>query len=339
MNGKTAENAAGASVDQLSGLRILVTGGAGFIGSHLCERLLGLGCRVVCLDNFNDAYEHNIKRDNIQAALASPGFSLIEGDILDAALVGEIMERYGIDVVVHLAALAGVRSSIRTPLDYVDTDIKGTVTMLEASRKHGVKKFIFASSSSVYGTAATPFSESDTSLLQVSPYAAAKYSGELFCRTFFELYGIPTVCLRFFTVYGPRQRPDMAIHKFTKAILEDREIDIYGNGASSRDYTYIDDIIDGIVASIRLKCGYEVINLGNSSATGILELVKKIETGLNKTAKTRFLPDQQGDVPATFADIGKAAALLGFKPRVSLTEGIARFADWYKKYHGIEKEK
>ncbi|HEX2945059.1 MAG TPA: NAD-dependent epimerase/dehydratase family protein [Clostridia bacterium] len=314
--------------DKLNDLSILVTGGAGFIGSHLCERLLCLGNRVVCLDNFNDAYDHNIKINNIQAALSDPGFRLIEGDILDSALVGDIMERFGIDTVVHLAALAGVRASIAAPLDYVDTDIKGTVTLLEASRKHGIKKFIFASSSSVYGTSATPFSEADTALSQVSPYAAAKYSGELYCRTFHELYGIPTVCLRFFTVYGPRQRPDMAISKFTRAIAEDREINIYGNGSSSRDYTYVDDIIDGIIASIRLKCGFEVINLGNSSTAGILDLVKIIESRLGKTAKTRFIPDQLGDVPATFADIGKASALLGFKPKVGLAEGIGRFADW-----------
>ena len=312
-------------------LCILVTGGAGFIGSHLCERLLSLGSRVICLDNFNDAYDHNIKKKNISAAMSDPGFKLIEGDILDEALVEDIMKQYGVNLIIHLAALAGVRSSICAPLDYVDNDIKGTVTLLEASHKHGIKKFIFASSSSVYGIGETPFREVNTALCQVSPYAAAKYSGELFCRAFYELYGIPTVCLRFFTVYGPRQRPDMAICKFTRAADEGREINIYGNGGSSRDYTYIDDVIDGIVASIRLKCGFEIINLGNSSATGLMELVKVIESKLNKTAKIRFLPDQQGDVPATCADIGKAAALLGFKPKVGLSEGIGRFVDWYKK--------
>lgn len=317
--------------EDLTGLSILVTGGAGFIGSHLCERLLRMGGKVICLDNLNDAYDHNIKKNNIQAALSDPGFTLVEGDILDAALVEGVMERFGIDTVIHLAALAGVRSSIESPLDYVDTDIKGTVTLLEASRKHAIKKFIFASSSSVYGTAATPFSEADTGLSQVSPYAAAKYSGELFLRTFHDLYGIPTVCLRFFTVYGPRQRPDMAIHKFTRAAAEGRVIDIFGNGGSSRDYTYIDDTIDGIIASIRLKCGFEVINLGNSSATGLSDLVKFIEKSLNKTVKTRFLPDQQGDVPVTFADISKAASLLDYRPKVGLTEGIGRFVDWYEK--------
>ncbi len=316
---------------QLSGCAILVTGGAGFIGSHLCESLLRLGSRVICLDNLNDAYDHNIKKNNIQAALSDPRFRLVEGDILDTALVEGIIKQYGISVVVHLAALAGVRSSIDAPLDYVDTDIKGTVTLLEAARKYGIKKFIFASSSSVYGTAATPFRESDAALSQVSPYAAAKYSGEQYCRTYHLLYGIPVVCLRFFTVYGPRQRPDMAINKFTRAIEEGREINIYGNGSSSRDYTYVDDIIDGIIASIRLKCGFEVINLGNSSAAGILDLVKIIENRLCKTAKICYIPDQQGDVPATFADIGKAAALLGFEPKIGLAEGIRRFADWYKK--------
>lgn len=333
MNNESTENGPAipeaTAGSQLGDCAILVTGGAGFIGSHLCERLLRLGSRVICLDNFNDAYDHNIKRNNIQAALYDPGFRLVEGDILDAALVEGIMKQYGISVVVHLAALAGVRSSIVAPLDYVDTDIKGTVTLLEAARKYGIRKFIFASSSSVYGTAATPFRESDTALSQVSPYAAAKYSGELFCRTYHLLYGIPVVSLRFFTVYGPRQRPDMAIHKFTRAIEEDREIDIYGNGSSSRDYTYVDDIVDGIIASIHLKCGFEAINLGNSSAVGILDLVKVIENRLNKTARIHFIPDQKGDVPATFADIDKAACMLGYKPKIGLTNGIGRFVDWF----------
>ncbi len=316
---------------RLSGLTILVTGGAGFIGSHLCEKLLRLGSRVICLDNFNDSYDHNIKKNNIQAALHDPRFRLVEGDILDSALVESIIKQHGISVIIHLAALAGVRSSIDTPLDYVDTDIKGTVILLEAAHKYGVKKFIFASSSSVYGTAATPFRESDTALSQVSPYAAAKYSGEQYLRTYHLLYGIPVVCLRFFTVYGPRQRPDMAINKFTRAIEEGREISIYGNGGSSRDYTYVDDIIDGIIASIRLKCGFEVINLGNSTAVGILDLVKILESRLGKAAKTSFISDQKGDVPATFADIGKATELLGFKPKIGIEDGIGRFVDWYEK--------
>lgn len=314
-----------------SGCTILVTGGAGFIGSHLCEKLLLLDYSVVCLDNFNDSYNPSIKRGNIQMMLRRPKFRLAEGDILDAAFVDNIMNQYKISIIVHLAALAGVRGSIRAPLEYVETDISGTVMLLEACGKYGIKKFIYASSSSVYGRAETPFREDDVMGPQISPYAAAKYSGEMFCRTYNQLYGFPVVCLRFFTVYGSRQRPEMAIHSFTKAIDEEREIHIYGDGSSTRDYTYIDDITDGIVASINLQCNYEAINLGSSNAVSVLSLIKMIESKLGKTAKLKFLPDQPGDVPATFADNGKAAALLGYRPKVSLEEGVERFVRWYKR--------
>lgn len=309
---------------------ILVTGSAGFIGSHLCERLLQLGFNVTGLDNFKDNYDPLIKRKNVQSALGRPNYRLVEGDILDAGLVDRLMGRHNIDILVHLAALAGVRNSILTPLDYVDTDIKGTVIMLEACRKYGVRKFIFASSSSVYGSGTIPFTESNNLSSQASPYAAAKYSGELFCKTWHQLYGIPTVCLRFFTVYGPRQRPDMAIHIFTKAISQGLEVGIYGDGSNSRDYTYIDDVIDGIVASIDCKCDFELLNLGNSNAVDVLTLVRIIESKLQKQAHLRFLPQQPGDVPVTFADISKAANLLGYSPKVRLEDGIERFIDWYR---------
>ena len=310
---------------------ILVTGGAGFIGSHLCEKLLLMGYGVICLDQFNDSYEPDLKRSNIQKVLRHSNYKLVEGDILDGDLVESLMKQSDTEAIVHLAALAGVRRSILTPLDYIDTDIKGTVTLLEACKRVGVKKFIFASSSSVYGTAASPFREEDTPGIQTSPYAAAKYSGELYCRTYSLLYGIQTVCLRFFTVYGPRQRPDMAIHIFTKAISEDREICIYGDGSSSRDYTYVDDIVDGIISSIRLQCDFEVINLGNSSTVNIKSLVEVIEAKLSKIANIHFSPEQQGDVPATCADISKAVSLLGYAPKVKLEEGIEKFVQWYKK--------
>lgn len=310
---------------------VLVTGGAGFIGSHLCERLLRSGSAVVCLDNFNKSYDPLIKRRNLEFCLRCSNFKLIEGDILDNGLADSIMLDSKPDAVVHLAALAGVRNSIAAPLDYVDTDIKGTVAMLEACKRHGTRKFIFASSSSVYGTAPTPFREDAALADQVSPYAAAKYSGEMFCRIYSRLYGISSVCLRFFTVYGPRQRPDMAVHMFTRAIIEGRKISIYGDGSSSRDYTYIDDIIDGIMSAITLPCTFEVFNLGNSSAVGILELVSVIENKLGRKASLSFIPDQPGDVPATFADIKKSEAMLGFKPKVPLDEGISRFADWFLK--------
>lgn len=309
---------------------ILVTGGAGFIGSHLCERLLRCGFEVVCLDNFNKSYDPGIKRRNLEFCLRCSNFRLIEGDILDSGLIDSIMLDSKPAVVIHLAALAGVRSSISAPLDYVDNDIKGTVALLEACRKHGTGKFIFASSSSVYGTAPTPFKEDTPLTDQVSPYAAAKYSGELFCRTYSRLFGISAVCLRFFTVYGPRQRPDMAIHMFTRAIMEGREISIYGNGTSSRDYTYIDDIVDGIMSSISLPCAFEVFNLGGSGAVGILGLVSIIESKLGRKASLSFVSDQPGDVPATFADIKKSEAMLGYKPKVTLEDGIARFTDWFR---------
>lgn len=210
--------------------------------------------------------------------------------------------------------------------------MKGTVAMLECCRKHGVKKFIFASSSSVYGNSPTPFSEEETPPVQVSPYAAAKYSGEVFCRTYSHLYGLPVVILRFFTVYGPRQRPDMAIHTFTKAITEGEEIKIFGDGASIRDYTYIDDIIDGIMSSMELPCSFEIINLGNSAAVSILDLIGILENKLGKKARISFHPIQPGDVPATCADITKARSLLGCEPRVPLEKGIERFVEWYKKW-------
>jgi UDP-glucuronate 4-epimerase len=312
-------------------MKVAVTGGAGFIGSHLCERLLRDGTEVICIDNFNDSYDPCIKRSNLDFCGRCSNFRLIEGSILDTGLIDLVMAMESPEAVVHLAALAGVRDSISNPLDYIDTDVKGTAVMLEACRKSGAGKFIFASSSSVYGNAPTPFREDAYPLLQVSPYASAKYAGELFCRTYNHLYGIPVVCLRFFTVYGPRQRPDMAVYKFTRAVAEERDIDIYGSGSSFRDYTYVDDIVDGIISSISLTCGYEVINLGNSTTTGILDLVAIIEEKLNKKARLNFMPDQPGDVPATRADISKAETLLGYKPKVTLDEGIGRFAEWYMK--------
>lgn len=310
---------------------ILVTGGAGFIGSHLCEKLILLGYNIICLDNFNDCYDPLIKRSNVERSLRHSHYKLIEGDILDGEMVDNLVKQFNIETIIHLAALAGVRRSILTPLDYIDTDIKGTVTLLESCKKHGIKRFIFASSSSVYGNCTSPFREENPLSAQTSPYAAAKHSGELYCRTYHLLYGIPTVCLRFFTVYGPRQRPDMAIHIFTKAIHEGREICIYGDGNSSRDYTYVDDIIDGIVASLNLQRDFEVINLGNSNTVHIMDLVAMIESKLAKPARIRFLPEQPGDVPATCADISKAVDLLGYDPKVKLDEGIERFAAWYEK--------
>ena len=306
---------------------ILVTGGAGFIGSHLCERLLALGFHVIILDNFNSSYDPLLKRRNIEKVLQNSNCELVEGDIRDRGLLDYILKQSQVDIIVHLAALAGVRRSLENPLDYVDVDIGGTVNLLEACKNYKTGKFLFASSSSVYGLNSCPFRESDPLALQTSPYAAAKISGEAYCRTYNHLYGISTICLRFFTVYGPRQRSDMAIRKFIGSICEGREINIFGDGSSSRDYTYIDDIVDGIIAAIDLKCSYEAINLGNSIPVGIIELVTTIENALGKKANIVFMPEQPGDVPVTCADISKAQDLLGYKPKVGLAEGIKMFVD------------
>lgn len=309
---------------------ILVTGGAGFIGSHLCERLLKIGYEVINLDNFNDFYDSQIKRNNIRSALTSPKYTLIEGDIRDKETLDRIFNELNIGIIIHLAALAGVRKSVENPLEYIDIDIKGTVNLLEYSKNYGVKKFVFASSSSVYGLNSVPFREDDPISTPVSPYAAAKLSGELFCKTYNNLYNIPMVCLRFFTVYGPRQRPEMAIYNFVKRIDESSIIPIFGSGRSFRDYTYIDDIIDGIVSSLDLKCNFEIFNLGNSQPVQLNQLVNLIEQKLGRPAYKSYLKMQQGDVEYTFADISKARRMLGYEPKVDIGEGIGRFIEWYK---------
>ena len=309
---------------------ILVTGGAGFIGSHLVERLLQEGYEVLCLDNFNDYYDPKLKERNISAALKQPNFTLVRGDILDEGLLQDIFEKYRIEKIVHLAALAGVRPSLVAPMRYVEVDIKGTVNLLEAAREHAVKQFIFGSSSSVYGiNKKVPFSEEDPTELQASPYATAKKAGELYCRTYHHLYRIPTTILRFFTVYGPRQRPDMAIHKFTRLMLAGKPVPMFGDGSSARDYTYIDDCIDGIMAALEKPFDFEIFNLGNSSAVQLRELIELIGRKLGVEPQIERLPEQPGDVPVTYADISKARALLGYNPKVTLEEGIERFIKWY----------
>jgi UDP-glucuronate 4-epimerase len=309
---------------------ILITGGAGFVGSTLCDRLLELGLNVINLDNFNDSYNPLIKRKNISSALLNPDYTLVQGDINDKNLLEEIFNKYNFETVIHLAALAGVRQSITDPLNYIDVDIKGTVNILEFCKKFKIRKLIFASSSSVYGRNKPPFKESDPLDLQVSPYAAAKRSGEIFCRTYNELFGIPTICLRFFTVYGPRQRPEMAIHNFVKRIDEEIELSVFGDGSSYRDYTYIDDIVDGIISSIDYKCNFEIFNLGNSDKVSLNDLIRLIEVKLGKTSNKRYLQSQPGDVEYTCADLSKSESLLGYKSKIRIDEGIDRFVKWYK---------
>ena len=354
----------------------LVTGGAGFIGSHLCERLVKEGHHVICLDNFNDFYNPKIKKRNISEIINNPNLTLIPGDILnkdllDAIFSGDLQkvrelsldpEELPIDLpvpstqsqvpnsqssvpndpvpstkypvpkrVAHLAALAGVRPSLVSPTKYVDTDVKGTVNLLEMARKYEVEKFIFGSSSSVYGiNEKVPFSEDHVTDLQVSPYAAAKKSAEQYCKTYNHLYGIPIAALRFFTVYGPRQRPEMAIHKFARLMDQGKPIPMYGDGTSERDYTYIADIVQGIVGALKANYDFEIFNLGNSETVQLHDLIDLIGEKMEIEPKIDQQPEQPGDVPITFADISKSKELLNYHPRVSIEEGVSRFVKWFK---------
>lgn len=311
-------------------MKILVTGGAGFIGSHLVERLLSEGHSVAVLDDFNTFYDPAIKRANV-AAFANNA-AIHEADIRDGAAVTRIVGEVRPDSIIHLAARAGVRPSIKDPQLYIETNITGTWHLLEAAKQHGVPRFISASSSSVYGVIKTaPFREDMLINQTISPYAATKMATEQFCSNYSHLYGLHTISLRFFTVYGPRQRPDLAIHSFTRAIDEGRPIQQFGDGTTRRDYTYIDDILQGVVACLHYegeKC--DVFNLGESQTTTLSDLIAAIETALGKTAKIERLPEQPGDVPLTYADIGKARRLLGYAPTTKIADGIPKFVEWYR---------
>lgn len=316
-------------------MNLLVTGGAGFIGSHLCEALLDKGHSVVCVDNFNDYYNPKAKEKNVQRCLKSRNYTLLRKDITDFAGLGQIFKEREFDQVVHIAAAVGVRDSIERPLLFEKVNVGGTLNLLELCNKFGVKKFIFASSSSVYGeNKKIPFSESDATDNIVSPYAATKKAAEILCETYSRLYGINVTCLRFFTVYGPRGRPEMAPYKFTKIIDEEKEVPMFGDGSSKRDYTYISDIIKGIMAAVGKEFRFEVINLGNSSPVELRELVSVIEKVVGKKARIKKMPLQKGDVPLTFADVSKAKRLLGYEPKVRLEEGIKSFFEWYKNSSG-----
>jgi len=314
---------------------ILVTGGAGFIGSHLVERLLKQGRKVICLDNFDPFYDPAVKRANIQPSLRHPHFGLIEGDIRDAATLSRMFRDNDIDTVVHLAAMAGVRPSVENPQLYNEVNVIGTTNLLQECREAGLKRFVFGSSSSVYGLNETvPFREDSAVGKTASPYGATKVAGEVLCHTYHHLYGIPMICLRFFTVYGPRQRPEMAIHKFIRLIHAGQEVPVFGDGTSERDYTYIDDIVDGVMAAIECSCQFEIVNLGGSRTTALLELIGLIESSLGKKAKIGFLPPQMGDVPVTFASVEKARNLLGYEPAVPVEEGIERTVRWFIEQQG-----
>jgi UDP-glucuronate 4-epimerase len=310
-------------------MNVLVTGGAGFIGSHVMERLTSGGHSVTCLDNFDEFYDPRVKRSNIASMVSSGDVRLVEGDIRDTAALERCFSGDSIDAVVHLAARAGVRPSLLQPELYYDVNVTGTLRLLEAMRRHGVRKMLFASSSSVYGNnRKTPFSETDIVDNPVSPYAASKKAGELLCHTYSHLYGFDIFCLRFFTVYGPRQRPEMAIHQFARNIIAGHPVTLYGDGTTRRDYTYIDDILDGITKSLENVRGYEVLNLGESRTVELRSLVSTLEAALNRKADIRWEPMQPGDVEITYADIDKARRLVGYAPRWPLEAGIRSFVDW-----------
>jgi UDP-glucuronate 4-epimerase len=312
---------------------ILVTGGAGFIGSHLCERLLSDGVHVICIDNFDSFYDPNIKIKNVEkiAKKFPDRFELVTGDIRNPDHLKGIFQKNRVDFVVHLAARAGVRPSIADPLLYQDVNIRGTNVLLEACKEHGIKNFIFASSSSVYGeNQRVPFTEKDLDIQPISPYGATKRAGELLCYSYHHLYGMNIACLRIFTAYGPRQRPEMAIHKFTRLIDQGGKIPMYGDGSSRRDYTYIDDLIDGIRGVIHHHKGFEIYNLGESQTTSLKELIRLIEESFGKKANIEMLELQPGDVSVTYADITKAKQMLKYQPKVKMEEGIRRFVEWYK---------
>jgi UDP-glucuronate 4-epimerase len=316
---------------------VLVTGGAGFIGSHLVDRLLETGEQVTVFDNFSDLYDPAIKRTNIQPHLGSDNYTLVEGDIRDGELVQRTFREGGFHEVIHLAAMAGVRPSIQRPVLYQEVNLIGTMNILEAARSCGVKRFIFASSSSVYGNNdKVPFSEDDPVDNPISPYAATKKAGELMAYTYHHLYCIKTACLRFFTVYGPRQRPEMAIHRFTDRISRGEQIHMFGDGTSKRDYTYINDIIDGVLACRTANFDFEIINLGRSDTVELAALIRNIEKVLGKNANVVIESSQPGDVRQTYADISKARQLLGFEPRISIDEGLERFIAWYSGKRGLQ---
>lgn len=317
--------------------KCLVTGFAGFIGSHLTERLLSDDFYVVGVDDFNDYYNPKIKERNILGFKDNKNFNLNKFDIRDKNQINDLFVKHKPEIVVHLAARAGVRPSLQLPLLYEEVNVLGTLNILEAARNNGCRKFIFGSSSSIYGECKNiPFKETEPELNPISPYGVSKLTGEKYCHAYHHLYKMPTICLRFFTVYGPRQRPDLAIHKFTKLIDEGKPIPVFGNGQYKRDFTYITEIIDGIMGSINYnQTGFEIFNLGESHTTSVVDLIRLIESAAGKKAIIDWQEAQPGDVPITYADVSKAEKLLGYKPKTKPEEGIKKFVEWYKKAYAI----
>src|SRR3989449_1137544 len=310
-------------------MRVLVTGGAGFIGSHLVEKLLASGHQVVILDDFNDFYDPQTKHANI-AGLARD-VTVYHVDLRDSESVRNLFHREKVYAIAHLAARAGVRPSIQQPRLYYDTNVTGTLHLLEAARVTGVERFVFASSSSVYGVSKRiPFSEDEHLTQTFSPYAATKIAGEFLCSTYSHLYNLRVVALRYFTVYGPRQRPDLAIHQFTRRIYAGQPIDQFGDGTTRRDYTYIDDVIQGTMAALQYEGPlFDIFNLGESQTIQLKDLILAIENAVKKKAKINFLAEQPGDMPRTYADISKARKLLGYSPTTKLSQGLPKFVEWF----------
>lgn len=310
---------------------VLVTGGAGFIGSHLVERLIERGQRVIVLDNFDPYYPEAAKRCNMGRSLASGLVTLVTGDVRDVAALGAAIADHGVSRVVHLAARPGVRLSLEEPKPYLDINVGGTLNLLTACRDHGVRKVVFASSSSVYGGTSRPADEEATPCRPLSPYGASKVAGEALCSSFAASDGLDIVALRFFTVYGPRQRPDMAISRFTRMIADGEEVPVYGDGTSQRDYTYVSDVIDGVVAAIdRPLRGYQALNLGRGEPVVLRDLLHNIETEIGREARLRHLAEQPGDPRSTCADISRARAMLGYAPSVSAADGVRLYTQWYR---------
>ncbi|MBM3804658.1 MAG: NAD-dependent epimerase/dehydratase family protein [Acidimicrobiia bacterium] len=310
---------------------ILLTGGAGFIGSHLAERLLRLGHKLVLLDELNDFYSPEIKRRNLAEIKTTGNYDFVEASICDLPKLTQLFQQHAPEVVIHLAARAGVRPSLEQPLLYEQVNVQGTLHLLELARQFAVQKFIFASSSSVYGTTSqVPFTEDEANPNPISPYGVTKLAGEKLCYCYARLYSIPMICLRFFTVYGPRQRPDLAIHKFARLIAGGHPIPMFGDGSSLRDYTYVDDILDGIAATLLLQPEFEVFNLGNSHPVSLSRMIQLLAEQLGRPALIEAKEFQPGDMPFTHANLSKARRMLGYEPRVSFEEGLSRFIAWFQ---------
>lgn len=310
---------------------VIVTGGAGFIGSHVCDTLLKKNKKVICIDNFNNYYSPERKRKNIAHNMANKNFVLEEADITSFSSLARIFEKHKPSKIIHLAARAGVRPSLEDPFIYEETNVKGTLNLLELSRTNKLKNFVFGSSSSVYGeNNKIPFSEEDRTDFAISPYAATKKAGEVLCYTYSRLYSLNVSCLRFFTVYGPRGRPDMAPYMFTDQISKGKPISMYGDGSSKRDYTFVDDIVSGIIAALEKNFRYEIFNLGNSNTVELKKLISVIESATGKKAKIVKKEMPKGDVPITYADISKSKKMLGYLPKTGIDEGMRCFSDWYR---------